>query len=305
MAAALKFRKAYLEITNTCNLACDFCPGTTRATEYITPSRAERYIALLAPISGILHLHVMGEPLQHPEFGAILASCAEHGAKVNLVTNGTLLSRHATRLLDSSAVHQISVSLHSLEANAGQDTSFYIAQLIAFISSPKKRPIISLRLWNRGQSLNSKATGTFLTALCTSGIYEGTPAEIVQYLQGKGTLKIADTLFINTAKRFEWPDLTGPDLGAAGHCAGLRNQIAVLVDGTVTPCCLDRNGVTALGNLETQTLEEIMATPRARAMREGLLQRRLTEPLCRRCSYRQRFNTPHKGKQPHECTNLD
>ncbi len=305
MAATLKFRKTYLEITNTCNLDCDFCPGTTRPPEYMPHSKAERYISVLAPLTGVLHLHVMGEPLQHPELGAILTSCATHGASVNLVTNGTLLFRHVTLLRNSPAIHQISLSLHSIEANAGKESASYIGPIIDFISSPVQRPIVSLRLWNRDHSLNAATTGTFLTELCTSGLYKGTPTDIVRQLQLKGTLKISDTLFINTAERFDWPDLTAPDLGAAGHCAGLRHQIAVLVDGTVVPCCLDRNGVTALGNLETQSLEEIMASPRACSMREGLLQGRLIEPLCRRCSYRQRFISPHKGKHTHECTSLD
>lgn len=289
MASALKFRKTYLEITNACNLACDFCPGTTRAVAHLDLIRADRYIALLAPVSGILHLHVMGEPLHHPGFSSILALCAVHGAKVNLVTNGTLLSRYAALLHDSPAVHQISISLHSLEANAGQNVEAYIAGIIEFISAKERRPIVSLRLWNREHSLDAEATRAFLTALCASGMVKTTPDHLVGALQEKGGFKINDSLFINTAERFEWPGIHAPDLGEKGQCPGLRNQIAVLVDGTVVPCCLDHNGVTALGNLDTHTLTEILAAPKARAMRDGFSQNRITEPLCRRCTYRLRF----------------
>jgi len=35
MASALKFRKTHFGITTACNLACDFCPGTTRAGEHV------------------------------------------------------------------------------------------------------------------------------------------------------------------------------------------------------------------------------------------------------------------------------
>ena len=287
---ALKFRKAYLEITTACNLACDFCPGTTRKVEHLDVSRADEYIALLAPISGVLHLHVMGEPLHHPDFSSILSRCAAHGARVNIVTNGTLLPRHASALLDSPAVQQISISLHSLEANAGQDFESYSAKIIEFIFSREKHPAISLRLWNREQSLDSEATRYFLTALCATGKYAGNFVSMIRSLKEKGTLQISNALFINTAERFEWPTLEGPDPGDNGRCPGLRNQIAILVDGTVVPCCLDRDGVIALGNLATQTLPEILATPRARAMREGFLQGQITEPLCRRCTYRLRFD---------------
>lgn len=288
-STSLPFRKTYLEITTACNLACEFCPGTTRAVEYIDLSRADRYIAMLAPISGVLHLHVMGEPLHHPGFKEIIARCAAHGARVNLVTNGTLLSRHTATLLESPAVQQISISLHSLDANAGQNFETYVSEIITFISARASHPNISLRLWNREHSLESEATRYFLNALCAAGLYAGTPADIVHLLQEKGNLRIADSLFINTAERFEWPSLTAPDLGGKGRCPGATGQFAVLVDGTVVPCCLDRDGVTALGNLENQTLEEILATPRVRAMKEGFLRGHLTEPLCRRCTYRMRF----------------
>lgn len=300
MGPVLKFRKTYLEITTACNLACEFCPGTTRPVAYLDLTRADHYLSLLAPISGTLHLHVMGEPLQHPEFPSILARCAAHGAKVNLVTNGTLLSHHAGILLESPAVQQFSISLHSLEANAGQDVARYTAEVIAFITNPKRRPIVSLRLWNRENSLESQATRSFLTSLCTAGLYAGSPAAMTGILQTKEALKLSDSLYINTAERFEWPSLTAPDCGEAGRCAGLRDQIAVLVDGTVVPCCLDGNGVMALGNLETQPLSEILATPRARAMRDGFLKGHITEPLCRRCAYRQRFDKkrPSEANKP-------
>jgi radical SAM protein with 4Fe4S-binding SPASM domain len=286
----LKFRKIYLEITNACNLVCEFCPGTTRPIEHIDLGRAERYIATLAPLSGILHLHIMGEPLHHPEFSSILTLCAAHGAKVNLVTNGTLLSHHTALLLNSPAIQQISISLHSLEANAGQNVEPYTSRIIEFIFAQKIHPNISLRLWNREHSLNSPATQFFLTALCTSGHFNGTPDQMIRTLQAKGALRISDYLFINTAERFEWPNLEAPDLGESGRCPGLNDQLAVLVDGTVVPCCLDRNGVTALGNLEEQTLAEILAAPRAQTMRDGFGRGHITEPLCRRCTYRLRFD---------------
>ena len=73
-------------------------------------------------------------------------------------------------------------------------------------------------------------------------------------------------------------------------CLGLRQQAAVLCDGTVVPCCLDGEGQIPLGNLFTQDFEAILASPRARAMVEGFSRRCPTEELCRRCGYATRFN---------------
>ena len=79
------------------------------------------------------------------------------------------------------------------------------------------------------------------------------------------------------------------DRGESCFCYGLRDQIGILCDGTVVPCCLDHEGDVPLGNLFTQSLEEILAGERARAIREGFSRRRAVEPLCRRCGYSRRF----------------
>ena len=55
----------------------------------------------------------------------------------------------------------------------------------------------------------------------------------------------------------------------AGLYFSLRDQVAVLADGTVVPCCLDHEGDVPLGNLLTQELEEILDSPRARGIYEG------------------------------------
>ena len=61
------FKKAYLEITNVCNLSCSFCPGTARAPRFLPP---EDFAVLAGRLQGhaqFLYLHLMGEPLLHPQ----------------------------------------------------------------------------------------------------------------------------------------------------------------------------------------------------------------------------------------------
>ena len=70
---------------------------------------------------------------------------------------------------------------------------------------------------------------------------------------------------------------------------GLRDQVGVLLDGTVVPCCLDHEGDIPLGNLYRQTMEEILNGPRAREIYDGFSRRRAVEELCRRCGYARRF----------------
>ncbi|MBQ2035901.1 MAG: SPASM domain-containing protein, partial [Peptococcaceae bacterium] len=68
------------------------------------------------------------------------------------------------------------------------------------------------------------------------------------------------------------------------------DQLGVLCDGTVVPCCLDHDGDLALGNLFNQTMDEILESPRAQAIYHGFSNRQMVEPLCRRCGYARRFS---------------
>ena len=111
------FSRIYLEITNCCNLSCAFCPGTRRARRMLPAEEFRLLAGKLRPWTDYLYLHVLGEPLLHPQLAEILASAGELGFRVCLVTNGTLLAQRLGTLLAAPALHKLSVSLHSFEAN--------------------------------------------------------------------------------------------------------------------------------------------------------------------------------------------
>lgn len=67
------FNRAYVEITNVCNLACSFCPGTRRPAGYMRPEDFRLLAEKLRGHTAYLYLHVMGEPLLHPQLEEILA----------------------------------------------------------------------------------------------------------------------------------------------------------------------------------------------------------------------------------------
>ena len=105
----------------------------------------------------------------------------------------------------------------------------------------------------------------------------------------RGNLKLGERLYLEHEAKFEWPDMDA-EAGGVEFCLALRQQAAVLCDGTVVPCCLDGEGQIALGNLFEQDWETIMESPRAKALFDGFSRRRPTEELCRRCGYARRFS---------------
>ena len=152
----------------------------------------------------------------------------------------------------------------------------------AVLPLSQKGTLCALRLWNEGAAQRCNAE---ILRFLSNQIGQNAEA-LPQDARGNRTL--SPNLFLERAERFAWPDLSAPETGA-NFCHGLTRQLAVLCDGTITPCCLDSEGTIALGNLFTQTLPEILRSPRAAAMAAGFAARRPSEDLCRRCGYARRF----------------
>lgn len=276
-------RRAYVEITNICNLRCEFCPGTKRTPRKMT---AEEFRAAARKLRGhvkYLYLHVMGEPLLHEGLEEFLDIAATLGFRVCLTTNGTLLGQRGDALLTHSALHKVSVSLHSMEGNGAHDLSAYLAAVWEFSEkAAESGVIVALRLWNIGGS--DTRNGEILDFL--EGRIGRDPLAMPQ--PRTGNRKLRERLYLERAERFDWPELTAAQADVR-FCLGLREQVAVLCDGTVTPCCLDHEGHIPLGNLFAQELAEILASPRAKALYDGFSRGRPSEELCRRCGYATRF----------------
>lgn len=276
--------RVYIEITNRCNLACDFCHGTKRPLGTMPPEDFRRIAEKLRGETSYLYLHVLGEPLLHPQLKELLAIAGELGFRVCLVTNGTLLHKRREELLAAKSLHKVSVSLHSFEGNGGAgDLPAYLQQVWDVCLPLSERGVLcALRLWNEGTAprLNG-AVEAFLSQRIGRDV-ESLPRD------ARGNRTLRPNLFLERAERFGWPDLNAPESGA-NFCHGFTRQLAVLWDGTVTPCCLDSEGNIALGNLFEQTLEEILRGERAAAMAAGFAARKPTEELCRRCGYARRF----------------
>ena len=281
----MPFSRVYLEITNCCNLACSFCPGTTRRAAFLTVAQFTHLAGALRGQTRFLYFHVMGEPLLHPDLPELLDIAGRMGFRVVLTTNGTLLPKRQRELLAAPALHKVSVSLHSFEANSGVDMEHYLAGCTDFgLAASEAGILIDYRLWNldgaetRGRNEQNDAILNHLHAA-----YPG------NWTQNTWGWRLCDRTFIHYGEKFDWPSPDAPDHGEAGTCRALRDQLAVLCDGTVVPCCLDGEGELALGNLFRQELEDILRGERAAAIHAGFDARRPAEELCRRCGYAERF----------------
>lgn len=264
-----RFKRIYIEITNTCGLDCSFCPKIRRKPGFMDVQTFTDILEKVKDFTDHIYLHVKGEPLLHPELPKFLDICKDKDIKVNLVTNGTLIEK-AGYLLDKPAVRQISFSLHATEGKQIDD--------ILGFAHKAKNIFISLRLWNQGSGIDNADIIKKITAsFDLENIPEG------------DHVKLDKNIYLDQAEMFTWPNLDNEVVGTKGFCLGLRDQLAILVDGTVVPCCLDAEGIIGLGDIKKSALQQILDSDRAISIYDSFSNRQVKEPLCQHCSFRKRF----------------
>ncbi|REK77073.1 radical SAM/SPASM domain-containing protein [Paenibacillus paeoniae] len=288
-----KFKKFYIETTSICNLSCTFCPPTQRAKGFLSVEDFTRTLDQVKPFTDYIYFHVKGEPLLHPKIDKLLDIAHEKGFKVNITTNGTLITKNKAKLLNKPALRQLNFSLHSFDGHPGsEDKAGYLADILAFVKEANESSdvIVSYRLWNldmnneinKQEDKNRELLGMIEEAYSLDYRIEE------KFKPGTG-VKIADRIYLNQDPEFKWPDLREPEDDGRGFCHALRNQAGVLIDGTVIPCCLDGEGVIDLGNIHEQPFADIIEGERANNLYDGFSRREAVEELCRKCGYRQRF----------------
>lgn len=273
-----RFRKIYIEITNRCNLHCDFCLASHREVQDMDVEQFAYVLQAIRPYTDYIYLHVLGEPLCHPHLDQLLLIARQGGFQVNMTTNGVFLPKQLPHLLNT--LRQCNISLHSFPQHSHTDT--YLTDcLMAGDRLANQGTYISYRFWNQRSQENDPITITMLKQI--SEHYDvSLTAGISQ--------KLTHNRFIHFDHPFHWPMLQAPLIAVQGHCYGLRSHCAILVDGTVVPCCLDGEGVCTLGNVFTTPFADIIESSRAKQIVQGFQQGKLSEVLCQHCDYRCRFD---------------
>ena len=305
-AAAQKFKRINIEISNICNLKCSFCPSGERDKQVMSVADFDRLAGEVAGLTEEVVLHLLGEPLGHPEFARILDACDRVGVRANIVTNGVLMTGGRPAELLRPIVRQVSFSLHSFEDNfKHQDPEVYFRRIANFIERAEaERPdlYINLRLWDLdGVGADDTARNSKMRDLLASNFgFDWTDVKVD--LRRRKNWRIRGRIYLHFDSRFEWPRMDLPVQGTKGFCQGLTGHVGIHADGTVVPCCLDHKADMPLGNVHTTPMREILAGPRATAMRLGFQRGELVEPLCQRCTFISRFD--HQ-KRPSGDTHLE
>ena len=282
------FKKVYVEITNVCNLKCKFCPETSREKAFMSAENFEYIISKIHKYTNLVYLHVKGEPLLHSKLGEILKILEKYDLKANITTNGTLIKEKLEIIKKSTAVRQINFSINSIMQNEGANEQ-YLQDIFESVEELKD-VIISYRLWNL-KSIRENDVNSFIIKAIEK--YYNIQ-NLKQKLSENNFFELKKKVFINQDIEFTWPDIKLENVIESGRCLALKEQIAILVDGTVVPCCLDNNGDIPLGNILEESLEDILNSPKSAVIKKNFENSIITCKLCKTCGFLKRLEGKRK-----------
>lgn len=272
----MRFKKIYVEITNCCNFSCSFCFKTKRIKKFVSPDDFSAILFSIKPYTNYIYLHVLGEPLFHPDIQRLLNIAHEMGFFINLTTNGSLITKHKDWLI-SAPIRQFNISLHDAEENVDEsEWVSYWNGLFDFANLKSSDAYFSFRLWNQGVDRSDR-----FNSLCEEFIERFFNVKLSSFSRNQ---KLSDHIFLQRSARFSWPGEV--DLQHKFRkCYALKDHVAILVDGTVVPCCLDADAEMSLGNIFEQDLLTIIESDRAKAILEGFQKGVAVEPICKNCGF--------------------
>ena len=262
------YKKVYVEITNTCNLNCSFCIKNKRDNKIMSMDEFKIILNKLNGITKYLYLHVLGEPLMHPNINEFIDEATKN-YYVNITTNGYLIKK----IINSKNIRQINISLHSFDSKYNNSLDDYLNDIFEVTDKLKNNTYINYRIW-----VNSPYNN-----------------EIIKKLENKYQVKITSNMrlshntFIDFDEAFIWPYLENNLNNENGKCYGLIDHFGILANGTIIPCCLDSKGDINLGNIFTDNIKEVLKSNRVKDMVNGFKNNNRCENLCKHCGFNLKY----------------
>ena len=284
------FSRIYIEITNSCNFNCSFCRKSNREIRFMAKDEFEKIVNEVNEYTDLIMLHIKGEPLMHPELKHILNSAKMAKLKVNITTNGSLLGKNI-EALKSDSVRQLNISLHSINKDEINNINFdeYISNIfnsVKILRENNPNIYISYRLWNLKDISENSENYNIIEALEKEYKIE----DLKTLAKENNFVELTSKVFLNQDIEFVWPSMDDDIVSDTGRCLGLKEQIGILSDGRVVPCCLDQDGYVTLGNIFKDSLKNILESDYAKEITNGFYSNKIIPELCKRCTYRLKFS---------------
>lgn len=307
-----RFQTIYIEITNSCNIKCDFCPSNiqTRRRIFMETSDCMKIISEIAEynLSEWITLNVMGEPLLHRDVVELCRYAEGLGISVRLLTNGFLLNEQLNKRLFAAGLTNLEISFRTPNEFAFglrsgptsltlEDYKNKIKTLLADKIEYSCRTRVLIKFFNKS-ALSDFICGNSKEHLTNINDNLSVIRELQEFCLlrarrlGKDISKYKNIKLrrpVGSRLFYFWLTETSPrallNLSKAvfGGCEAFNRDFGILSNGDVTTCCLDYNGENVVGNVRDQKLVDILANGRARSVRNHFDRFHPPSDLCRRC----------------------
>jgi MoaA/NifB/PqqE/SkfB family radical SAM enzyme len=272
-----------IENTNHCNAECVMCPRDTlsRKRGFMDFGLFEKIIKEVSSVKRkpVTHLHGFGEPLLDKRLAERIELAKSCGiTRTYIVSNASLLFPETSRKIISAGLDKMKISFYGTDEESYNNT---MKRLDFKVTLQNVKDFLRIRREMKSQ----------------------TPRLILQYLPNE----------TNNAKTAEfkalWSPLIDSQVGDVLNVASLHNygggraynrlgkkivsvcyfpwtSMSVLWDGRVVTCCMDSNGVQVLGDLNTQSVEEVWNGPVLAEVRNSFGKLDYSKfPVCLSCDW--------------------
>ncbi len=280
-----------LELTNYCNLSCPMCPHQSmqRPVGYMSPTLFRRIIDQAVPELEFAYVHHLGESLFHGRIGELIAYGTQAGVAMGLSTNATFLDeRKAAALLDSGLRFLvISLDANSAESydkmRVGGDFSTTVRNIehfldLATVHCPSLHVVVQMIIsaHNQHEVLAFARRWPRQVVLKEARDWAGQVSLSALRPQNRA---LGQVLPLHRP-----PPQVAPEQQLTAPCRLPFSEMTVLWDGKVVPCAnvFEHTGV--LGDLSTQSLDDVWNGAPMQALRRAQLRMQVANvPVCRSC----------------------
>ncbi|MDE6886789.1 MAG: SPASM domain-containing protein [Helicobacteraceae bacterium] len=284
----MRFKKIYIEISDICGLKCDFC-NTTKGVRgemplalfKIATNEAKKYTNLIT-------LHILGDPLKMKNINSYLKIAKDANLKVEITTSGVYLSDFS---IFKEPIKQVNISLDALNLLPNRNIFLQrVFRLCEFKLENNLDFFINLRIQNRDKN------GEILEIIKRRfNLSQDIKLDFTQK-----RIRLAKKIILDLREIFFWQNdnkmqdsnkfLDTIHNTCHGTCYGLRSHIGILSNGDIVPCCIDVNGNLTLGNIQIDSIKNILESHKTKAMIEGFRNNLIIKDFCKNCDYRNRFS---------------
>jgi MoaA/NifB/PqqE/SkfB family radical SAM enzyme len=247
-----KSNEIRVETTTKCNYNCIICPRDRflRKKETMTLEKFRMLFDKIiseTPQYDTVTFSGFGEPLLDPTLNEKIRYVKQKNFNVLILSNGSLLTVHRFKELESLGVNSIRISLY------GMSPSSY--SLVHGLSDTTKFEKIMHAITQIAKI--KKTTRIILTYNVIDGVNSEDTEKWIEYWEDRVDL-------IEVWKPHNWVDgrncrvVQEEKLNSCGR--PWTTPLQVQVDGTVNMCCFDYNGKLLLGDLNTQSLHKIFSS---------------------------------------------